>query len=76
MTGCWGLGMFLTRVDSMAERIYLMGVGLRAGEMAVSWFDWTVHWMAGCWAGRMIMLRANLWINESLDEHSVRNNNT
>ena len=71
MSCCLAEGIFLKRVVLVAERIVLMGIGLRAGEMAVSWFDWTVHWMAGCWAGRMIMLRANVWINESLDKHSV-----
>ena len=60
MACCWAVGILLKRVVSVAERIVLMGIGLRAGEMAVSWFDWTVHWMTGCWAGRMIMLRANL----------------
>ena len=50
--------MILTRVDSRAERMVMRGVGPRADDMAVSWFDWTVDWMTGCWAGRMILLRA------------------
>ena len=34
-----------------------MGVGLRASELAVGWFDEMVDWMAGCWARRMILPR-------------------
>ena len=57
MAGYWAVEMVLTRVDSRAERMVMIGVGPRAGNMAASWFDLTVDWMTGCWVGRMILPR-------------------
>ena len=57
MAGRLAVGVVLTRVDSRAERMVLMGVGVWAGEMAMNWFNWMVDWMAGCLAGRKILTR-------------------
>ena len=48
----------MTRVDSRAGKMVLVGVDLLFCEMHVSLFNWTVAWMAGCWDGRMILTTA------------------